>query len=182
MSSKPDVTLAPATVSDHALLDNLLQLYIHDLSAIFGVDIGADGRFGYARLPLYWSEPETRFPFLIRVGAAPAGFALVTRGSPASADPQALDVAEFFVLRRHRRDGVGGAAARLLWDHMPGPWVVRVSEGNVGALPFWERTIRAYTDGRFSQSTLPGSPHAWRVYWFESAAPAPARGEVAGDE
>jgi predicted acetyltransferase len=164
-----EIAIEAATRDDTALLSNLLELYIHDLSAVFGLDVGADGRFGYAKLPLYWSEPG-RFPFLIRAGDRIAGFALVTRGSPATSDPDDFDVAEFFVLRRYRRSGVGRQAAMLLWGRMPGRWVVRVSEGNQPALPFWEGVIRAYSGDRFSSSTRPGRPHAWRVYAFESGA------------
>jgi len=105
---------------------------------------------------------------LIRVGERPAGFALVTRGSPASDDPACLDVAEFFVLRRHRRAHVGREAARLLWDRLPGGWVVRVSTANRTALPFWRTTIDAYTRGAFSEGERPGRPHAWRVFGFKS--------------
>jgi hypothetical protein len=94
------------------VLSNLLELYLHDLSEIFPIEVGADGHFGYENLPLYWSYPDTHFAFLIRSGACFAGFALATRGSPATDDPQDLDVAEFFVLRRYRRAGVGGARLR----------------------------------------------------------------------
>ena len=102
-----EVVLESATLRDAAVLSNLLELYSHDLSDVFALEPGVDGRFGYEKLPLYWSEPESRFPFLIRAGTRLAGFALVTRGSPASDDCDAFDIAEFFVLRRHRRSGVG---------------------------------------------------------------------------
>jgi len=151
------------------LLSNLLELYVHDMSEIFPSEPGEDGRFGYAKLPLYWSEPERRFAFLIRAGARVAGFALVTRGSPATDDPEHLDVAEFFVLRGHRRSGVGARAACQLWDRLPGHWLVRVSEGNRGGVSFWRKTVGQYTGGAFSESGLHGSPHAWRVFAFESA-------------
>ena len=64
----------------------------------------SDGRFGYDRLPLYRTEPEKRFPFLIRRDGRTVGFALAMRG-PASDDPDDLDLQEFFVLRRYRRVG-----------------------------------------------------------------------------
>jgi predicted acetyltransferase len=163
------VTIASATPEDAALLGNLLQLYIHDLSAAFLIEASPDGRFGYPKLPLYWSEPDKRFPFLIRAGGTTVGFAFVTRGSPASSDPDVWDVAEFFVLRRHRRSGCGRLAAALLFDRFPGRWLVRVSEGNRGALPFWEAVISGYTHGQFTQSTREGSPHAWRDLSFTAA-------------
>ncbi len=169
------VTLEPATRADGVLLANLLELYSHDMSEIFAVEVGADGRFGYSKLPLYFSQPEQRFPFLIRRDGEVAGFALAMRGSPASDDPQSLDVAEFFVLRRLRRFGVGREAARLLWDRIRGTWFVRVSIGNRAGIPFWESVIDEYSAGAYSQREQPGGEHPWRVFSFESPGASPPR-------
>ncbi len=168
MVESPDVTLELAAREDAPLLANLLELYAHDLSGTFGLDIGADGRFGYKTLPLYWSEPERKFPFFIRSATGVVGFALVTRGSPVTDDPDDFDVAEFFVLRRHRRSEVGRCAAELLWDRFAVRWIVRVSEGNRGGCEFWRRVIPAYSRGRYSHSTRPGATHPWRVFSFDS--------------
>jgi len=169
MAAQHDVVLDAATPTDAGLLSNLLELYSHDLSVAFpSIEIGPDGRFGYTNLPLYWSEPERRFPFLIRCDARVAGFALATRGSPASDDPDVFDVAEFFVLRRYRRSGVGRRAAILLWNRLRGRWIVRVSEGNPGAIPFWSRVIADFTNGAATELKRPGDPHPWRVFSFES--------------
>src|SRR5262245_8134929 len=165
----PDaVSLEDAAPSDAPVLANLLELYIHDLSETFLLETGADGRFGYDRLSLYWKEPGRRFPFLIRRGPRIVRFALVPRGSPASADPNDLDVQEFFVLRRYRRLGVGRHAARLLWDRLPGRWIVRVSQGNQGAVRFWAPVIAEYSGGAHAEYTRPGNPHAWQVFAFDS--------------
>jgi predicted acetyltransferase len=169
MPETRDVTLAIANLDDAPLLANLLELYQHDLSDCFPVEIGADGRFGYQKLPLYWSEPERRFPLLIRYGTNVAGFVLVMLGSPISNDPTVHDIAEFFVLRRYRRSGVGRRAARALWDQYPGRWVVRVFERNVGAVTFWERVISEYVRDRGTVMDRSfGSPAGWYVYSFTS--------------
>jgi len=169
-----EVTLQVASPSDATLLANLLELYVHDLSEVFAIDVRADGRFGYDKLDLYWSEPASRFAFVIRCGEQIAGFAFATRGSPADDDPDAIDVAEFFVLRRYRRSSAGRRAAALLWDRFPGcRWVVRVSEGNLRGLPFWRAVVGEYTRGRGGESARPGTPHPWRVFTFRSA-PRPA--------
>lgn len=171
MTDPHDVVLDVATVADGELLANLLELYIHDLSDVFpNLEIGSDGRFGYRRLPLYWRDPDRRFAFLIKCDGRVVGFALVTRGSPGTDDPSVFDVEEFFVLRRHRRSGVGRRAAMLLWNRLPGRWIVRVSEGNRGAVPFWTRVIAEYTGGAATESTRPGDPHLWRVFSFHSDA------------
>lgn len=168
MADLLEVALNIATPGDAAVLSNLLELYVHDLSDAFALELGADGRFGYEKLPLYWSEPERRFPFLIHRGTRIAGFALVTRGSPASEDPNVFDIAEFFVVRRHRRSKVGRQAAFLLWNRFAGHWIVRVSEGNRGGCNFWASVIAEYTNGALSETTRPGNPHAWRVFSFDS--------------
>jgi predicted acetyltransferase len=169
MTDLHDIALDAATSADAALLSNLLELYIHDLSAAFpNIALGADGRFGYRRLPLYWSEPERRFPFVIRCDGRVAGFALATRGSPATDDPSVFDVAEFFVIRRYRRSGVGRQAAVLLWNRLRGKWIVRVSEGVPGALPFWSSVIAEFTGGAATESTRLENAQAWHVFAFES--------------
>jgi predicted acetyltransferase len=174
MPDSETISLQAAEPSDAALLANLLELYIHDLSAAFPhVELGADGRFGYPKLHMYFSEPERRFAFLVRRAEKIAGFILVTRGSPATQDPEVLDIAEFFVLRQHRRCGVGRDAAFLLWKTLPGKWAVRVAEANPDAAVFWRGTISAFTHEAVTESARPGTPSAWRIFSFESK---PAQG------
>ncbi len=168
MAASEDLTLEVATEADAPVLSNLLELYLHDLSEIFPIEVGADGRFGYDKLPLYWCQRDTHFAFLIRCRRRVAGFALVTRGSPATDDPEDLDVAEFFVLRSYRRSGVGRRAAFLLWSRTAGRWIVRVSEANRAGLPFWDAIIGEYTKGTFSKAEHPGKLHLFRVFLFRS--------------
>jgi predicted acetyltransferase len=168
MSDSQDVVLQVAAASEAPVLANLIQLYIHDLSDVFNLDPGPDGRFAYDKLPLYWSEPERRFPLLIRCGGKLAGFTLVTRGSPVTDDPDVFDVAEFFVLRRYRRAGIGRRAATLLWERFAAPWTIRVSEGNREGCRFWGGVIAEYTNGAMMQTRREARPDPWRVFWFDS--------------
>ena len=161
-----DITLELAPASEAPLVANLLELYQYDLSEIFQLDVGPGGRFGYERLPLYWSESLHRFPFLIKLDGRVVGFALATLGSPASDDPRVFDVAEFFILRRYRHRGVGKRAAHLLWDQHPGRWFVRVYERNAGALIFWRQVISEYGVG--ANEELREQPERWCVFSFLS--------------
>jgi predicted acetyltransferase len=175
MSTEPpasgcEATLQRASHGDAELLANLLELYIHDLCDVFpAVELRENGRFGYAQLPLYWSEPERRRAYVIRYGERVAGFALAKRGSPVTPDPETLDVAEFFVLRKFRRLGVGRVAARLLWQTLPGVWTVRVAERNGRALAFWSSVVAEVGGGASRGWSPPGSSDCWRVFSFVSA-------------
>lgn len=167
--------LEPIARRDAAVLGNLFELYLHDMSEAFPLELGADGRFGYRGLPSYFAEPDRRFPLWIRRDGALAGFVLAMRGSPATDDPTHLDVAEFFVLRRYRRTGVGREAAFALFDRLRGHWVVRVSTGNRRGSAFWPAVVAEYTGGAFATRERAGNPHLQRVFELESrpvAAPA----------
>jgi predicted acetyltransferase len=171
IAKEPKVSLDVATSADSALLGNLLELYAHELSDVFpDLVLGPDGRFGYPQLPLYWSESGRRFAFVIRADGQVAGFVLVTRGSPATEDPEVFDVSEFFVLRRYRRVGVGRWAAQLLWHRLPGRWTVRVAEGNGGGRSFWASLLALAAAGRETVSAHAGEHTSWWVYAFDSAA------------
>lgn len=164
-----EVGLETVAADDAGVLSNLMELYIHDLSDVFlQVKLGADGRFGYAKLDLFFSDPARRFPLLIRYGGQIAGFILATRGSPVSDDPAVFDVTEFFVMKRWRHLGVGRRAASLLWDRLPGRWSVRVSKQNARAIPFWSEVIAGYTGRAAEELDHPAQPDAWRVFSFDS--------------
>ena len=51
-------------------------------------------------------------------------------------------MAEFFVLRKYRRCGIGSHVALEVWKRFPGQWEVRVIESHISALPFWAPGIR----------------------------------------
>src|SRR5262245_54735156 len=103
------VSLEPVQPEQRLLLANLMQFYLHDMSELFPIELGLDGTYRSASLPLYGADPR-HFAFIVRASGRVAGFALLTRGSPASADPAALDMTEFFVLRQHRRSSIGRRA------------------------------------------------------------------------
>ncbi|MES1186409.1 MAG: GNAT family N-acetyltransferase [Myxococcales bacterium] len=155
--------------NDGELLANLLELYIHDLSPFFPqVRIGENGRFGYPRLPSYLDGGSDRFARIIEVDGRPAGFVLAQRGSPVSEDPAVLDIAEFFVLRSCRGQGVGRRAAHALWEQRPGTWTIRVSPRNPAALGFWETAVASFLKRPVAprQHSVSGQP--WSVFWLES--------------
>ena len=165
--SSQHVEVVPATLEQQSILANLLQLYAHDFSEFHDVDLGPDGRFVYASLPLYWSEPD-RHPFLVRVDGRLAGFVLVKRGSEVSGDKTAWDMAEFFVIRGCRRRGIGTQIAREIWSRFPGPWEVRVMQSNVSACGFWARAISKFTDTDTHPVLIVRDGEHWNLSSFTS--------------
>ena len=127
------VEVLEATLEDKSVVRRLLELYIYDFSEFTEEDVDAHGSFGYRFLDNYWTESDRR-PFLFRIAGKWAGLALVRAGSP-------HDMAEFFVMRKYRRHGVGIMAARELFARFPGEWQVRQMATNAPATKFWRRAI-----------------------------------------
>ena len=155
--------LVTAVKEEEPVLARLLELYAHDLSDVAKLRIGADGRFGYDWLPRYWADAG-RHPYLMWVDGELAGFVLVQQGSQVTQEADVWDVAEFFVLRRHRRQSVGMRAAHEVWRRHAGRWEVRVMERNPAALAFWQRAVDAYVGARVEPELVEVAGKRWHVF------------------
>lgn len=139
--------ITSATPAEQVTIANLVQLYIHDFSELFAGtmrgDVADDGRY-VVDIPIanWWHLPD-HLPLLFRLNGRLAGFALLNAAPQGDA---AIDhnMAEFFVLRKYRRCGVGSAAATHILSHHPGRWEAAVMRRNTGALAFWQRVIGAH--------------------------------------
>ncbi|HEY8393367.1 MAG TPA: GNAT family N-acetyltransferase [Thermaerobacter sp.] len=170
----PAFELVPVPYEDKSVLANLMQLYKYDLSVYDDDpedrDVNAHGLFTYRYLDHYWTEPG-RYPFFVRVEGKLAGFVLVcTHG-------ERCEVAEFFVLKRYRRLGLGEAVARELFRRFPGPWRVAVMAANLPAQAFWRRVLGRLAPGGYREAQEPG----WDgpVFLLEVNGAAPGAGDGA---
>jgi predicted acetyltransferase len=141
----PGLAIEVALPGERGLIDNLTQLYVYDFSSLFAgtprLDLGPDGRFVLdPPLDATW-QVDDHLTLLFRWQGHPAGFALINRHSH-MATPTDSAIAEFFVVRKYRRLGIGVAAARAIFGAWPGQWEVAVMRANTGAIGFWDRAIR----------------------------------------
>jgi len=149
-----DVTLEPAGRDKRQTLTNLFQLYAHDFSDQWfdrpEGELDEDGRLEeYGHMDSYWSEPN-REVMLIRANGRLAGFVMVNDHSHADL-PLDYAIAEFFVARKHRREGVGSAAAQAVIGARPGLWELAVARRNTGAQPFWRKVAAGLASGEVEE-------------------------------
>jgi predicted acetyltransferase len=161
------VKVTPASSDQEPIIANLFELYAHDMSEFVDIEPGEDGRFGYPHLSAYWKEQD-RYPFLIRVRGSLAGFALIQRGLQISNDRHVMDMAEFFIIRRCRRLGVGTTAACDIWKRYPGPWEVRVRDRNHHAKAFWRQAIESLTGHPVQPLFIQKDGESWQIFSFHS--------------
>jgi len=105
-----------------------------------------------------WFTNDQAHPLIILKGSDPVGFALVTRPRiPAAGEPAAdYRMSEFFILKQHRRVGMGRNAATLIFDRFAGNWEIIEYQRNPGAVAFWRRVIAGYSTGSFTERSRHG--------------------------
>ena len=151
------------------ILANLLELYAYDFTEFCDFDIGNNGFYGYEYLPLYWTD-QNRFPYLIYVENKLAGFVFVQIGSPISKDTEVWDIAEFFIMKKYKRQGVGTAVALKIWQQFNGDWQVRVLAENQIAKSFWLQAIKKFTSEVPAETNIKIKKDDWIIYNFEAKA------------
>jgi predicted acetyltransferase len=137
-------------------VENLLQLYIHDLSEHRGSVPMADGRYAMAeRRSIYFTDSNCR-AYVFTCGDRPVGFAMV---SGLLQPPRC--VGEFFVVRAARRLGVGRDAALQVFARHPGHWEWAFQEANVGAARFWRLIATELVGDKRVESHRPVPNKPW---------------------
>lgn len=143
-----NISIEPILYEQKSVFIQMMELYNYDFSEFSDDDINEYGYFGYPRIDDYWNEAG-RYPFFIRVDGKLAGLVLVRSCCEYNNLPNPHNIAEFFVMKKYRKRGVGKAAAMRIFDMFPGGWEVSQWSRNVPAQNFWGKVIAEYTGGKF---------------------------------
>nr|WP_054403183.1 GNAT family N-acetyltransferase [Paenibacillus solani] len=142
------ITIETAPYQQKSTLRNLMELYQYDFSEFEPDDVNENGLYEYMFLDHYWTE-DGRYPFFIRVNTNLAGFALVRELGTTDNDETIYSIAEFFVMKRYRKNGIGQYIAVELFNRFQGIWKVAVLESNKPAQEFWRKIVERYTNNRY---------------------------------
>jgi predicted acetyltransferase len=161
------IEVSPASIDDKPLIQRMMQFYLYDFSEFGNSDLDSHGCFGYSYLDHYWTEKD-HHPFIVRVDGKLAGFVLVNRHAYLPGNEWAI--AEFFIMRKYRRQGVGKVVAFCIFEQFRGKWEVQETEANLPAQRFWRKVIAEYTDGRYLEINLNNELWKGPVQYFDNSA------------
>jgi predicted acetyltransferase len=142
------IELVTVDEADKSVLMNLIQFYQYDFSEIRDLALTRHGTFTYRYLDPYFTEMDREADF-ITVDGQLAGFTL-TRGDVDG--DGSWNVAEFFVARHYRRQGVARVSARRLFARRPGVWTLSVDHNNQPAAALWRSVISTVAVGPIAET------------------------------
>ena len=127
--------LEVVTPDEEAMLLNLWQLYMADLSEFRESSVTVNGQYRDDRMRTYFAYDE-HWAYQIMHQGELAGFALIRKS-----EPETYLIGEFFILSDFRKRGVGTAAVTEILRKFNGNWQIPFQTENSKAAKFWRQTI-----------------------------------------
>jgi len=152
------IKIEPISIENKSVLIQLMELYMYDFSLYSNNDVNEHGFFGYSHIDDYWNE-EGRFPYFIRVDGRIAGFVLVRSCCEYNDLKNPHNIAEFFIMQKYRRQGIGKQVAMRIFDLHKGGWEISQWLENLQAQNFWKSVVQEYTKGQFKTFDLKEEGH-----------------------
>lgn len=134
-----DVEILRVSFEQKIILRNLMELYQYDMSQYedeCDSDVNEYGLYDYKYLDHYWTE-EGRHPFFVMKSGKLAGFVLVREIKVADTTSK-YSVAEFFILRKYRRQGIGREVAYKVFEMFKPGRGQRLWDGNSRPRAVWK--------------------------------------------
>lgn len=146
--------LIKASIQQKTVIQNLMQFYMYDFSEYVELDVESNGLFApYKDLDNYWNDVN-RFPYIIKQDERYIGFSLIRYIETTQSNY--FSIAEFFVMRKYRKNGIGRSFAHMLFNLHKGYWEVFQKETNKPAQAFWRKVIAEYRNNNFTERSEQG--------------------------
>jgi predicted acetyltransferase len=134
-----NVTIQRAELKDKVILENLFQLYLHDLSEFATtLEISVHGRFENDDVSLYF-EKEHLIPITIKYMDKTIGFAMFNFCKNEGVD---YVINDMFIIKKHRGKGIGKLVANEIFDHYKGRYWIIELDANKPAISFWHSIFK----------------------------------------
>lgn len=143
-----EIKLEQVTLEGKDVLQRLLQYSLFEESGTDLNEMNSDGTFTYEWFHHYFTDKDRDAYFIKEMDTDKLlGFAMVNEHLEILKDGHSI--AEFMVIPKYRRRGIGKKAAIHIFEKYKGNWEIKPSYGSEKAHLFWENVIREYTGDRF---------------------------------
>lgn len=149
-----NIKLTRIESKDKPVLQNLFQLYMHDITASLPMDVNEHGLFEYNYIDYYFTE-ENRYAYLIHIENKIVGFVLIDDEFMVLDDKKDVpcyDFSEMFILNAYKKKGYGEIVAKQIFDMYKGNWEIRPVPRSEGASRFWLKVVKKYTNDNYKEN------------------------------
>ncbi|MBS6196572.1 MAG: GNAT family N-acetyltransferase [Clostridiales bacterium] len=129
------------------VLYRLLQFSLFDLSRTDGSEMNEQAVFEYRWFENYFTDSD-REAYFIKEKSTGKLLGFVMLNTFVQKVAAGHSIAEFMVIPKYRRNGVGKSAAIQCFEKHQGNWEVSPAEGSEKAYLFWKHTIDEHTGGK----------------------------------
>jgi predicted acetyltransferase len=143
-----NIEIVQVSKNEKEILRNLLEKYNYEFSQYDNNDVNELGLYGYDWLDCYWTE-EKRWAYIIKYNNKIAGFMMINDYQETPGIKTDYSMAEFFIMYKYRRMGIGKHAVKYAFDKYKGKWQLKRHPKNIGSVYFWNKIIKEYTKGEY---------------------------------
>jgi len=163
-----NIILEKIEINKKFVLENLFQLYLHDIIDENSSDIkmNENGLFDN-NIDGYWIKEECITSFLIKNDNEIVGFIVI--GKPwlvLKKENDSYSIVEMFILNKYKRKGIGKNVVLQLFKKYIGKWEIATLPNSKERTLFWEKIISEYTCNKFTANYL--GTCSTPVYTFEN--------------
>ena len=144
----------------------MASYYAYDISEYMGWEQQKDGTHSIGIDFIKYWKTENTFPIIVKYKVELFGFVIVDKDVCDKMND--YNIAQFFILRKFLRKGIGRYLAFQCFDKFPGKWEVFVMPGNEGAYRFWRNIINGYTNSKFKEHTKIVNKYIRNIFEFNS--------------
>jgi predicted acetyltransferase len=142
-----NITIELIKNEEKEILRNLLEKYNYEFSQYENTDVNALGLYGYDYMDYYWTT-KNKYPYFIKVNNILAGFAMVSDHPDVNIETD-FTMAEFTVLLKYRKMGIGKYVVNKLFERHKGKWQIKYHPKNIPSEKFWTNIVNEYTKGKY---------------------------------
>lgn len=136
------IRLELITEKEKALLWNINQKYLYEMTQYYPDDMDEEGNYHYGYFDAYFTETDRR-AYLIYNEQCLVGFAMLNPYSYIGRSPDFV-LAEFCIFPSYRRQHIAIKAVEYILGEHQGKWEIKYNENNLGAKCLWEKVTRRY--------------------------------------
>ena len=150
------IDIARALEEDKKIVKTLFTFYIYDLlpfhhnEKIIRIHSDKNSKNNnnnanidddvFEQFNIWWKNPESIFPFLIKADNRPIGFFIIST-SPFTHPDVNYRLRDFFIINKYRKKNIGEQVATMIFKEFPGIWELGWLKQNSAAESFWKKIV-----------------------------------------